>query len=93
MLTSNMSPHKDVAGGGALTVDPLDVQAIREGFQSLLEDSKLREKLVRRGFENVTQFSAEAVAEKKVEIVDTWVNYQKKIWLIKSDFDSEIFTE
>ncbi|MGI9533810.1 MAG: hypothetical protein ACR2NW_02565, partial [Thermodesulfobacteriota bacterium] len=39
----------------------------------------------------LTYYKYPSVAEKKVEITDTWVNFQEKIWLIKSDFDSEIF--
>ena len=40
----------------------------------------------------VTYYKYPSVSEKTVEITDTWYK-QKKVWLIKSDFDSEIFTD
>lgn len=62
VLTSNISPMKEVAGDGALKVDPFDTQAIREGILRLLEDEDLREDLIEKGFINVAKYSAESVA-------------------------------
>lgn len=62
VLTSDLSPMRDVAGGGALLVDPLNVEAIRSGLLRLIGDPGLREKLVAEGFRNVRQYSASAVA-------------------------------
>jgi len=39
----------------------------------------------------VTYYKFPSVSEKKVEITDTWVKLDK-VWLIKSDFNSEIFS-
>ena len=39
----------------------------------------------------VTYYKYPSVSEKTVEITDTWVNFNEKIWLVKSDFDSEIY--
>jgi glycosyltransferase involved in cell wall biosynthesis len=63
VLTSKLSPMSDVAGGGALKVDPFDVAAIRGGLQRLLTQPDLREDLVQKGFENVKKYSATAIAE------------------------------
>jgi glycosyltransferase involved in cell wall biosynthesis len=63
VLTSNLAPMSDVAGEGALKVDPFDVAAIRGGLQSLLTQPELREVLVQKGFENVKKYSATAIAE------------------------------
>lgn len=62
VLTSNLSPMSDVAGEGALKVDPFDVIAIRGGLQRLLSQPELREDLVQKGFENVKKYSATAIA-------------------------------
>ncbi len=62
VLTSDLSPMREVAGGGALLVDPLSVEAIRAGLLRLLNDAGLRENLVAAGFKNVQQYSASAVA-------------------------------
>ncbi len=62
VLTSDLSPMREVAGGGALLVDPFNHEAIRLGILRLLGDAGLREKLVAEGFRNVCQYSASAVA-------------------------------
>ena len=62
VLTSNLSPMREVAGEGALLVDPLNVEAIRSGLMRLIGDAGLREELVIAGFSNVRQYSASAVA-------------------------------
>jgi glycosyltransferase involved in cell wall biosynthesis len=68
VLTSNFSPMLDVAGEGALKVDPFDVAAIRGGLQKLLTQPDLREDLVKKGFENVKKYSATAIAEQYVAL-------------------------
>jgi len=68
VLTSNIAPMNEVAGEGALIVDPYDVQAIREGIIRLIQDSHLRDQIVKKGFENVKQYSAKAVASQYTNI-------------------------
>ena len=63
VLTSDLSPMREVAGGGALLVDPFSVADIRSGLLRLMEDTGLRDELVSAGFRNVRQYSATAVAE------------------------------
>lgn len=62
VLTSDREPMREVAGGGALLVDPEDTGAIRRGLERLLAEPALREESVRKGFENVKNYSADAVA-------------------------------
>jgi glycosyltransferase involved in cell wall biosynthesis len=62
VLTSDFSPMRDVAGDGALKVDPFDVSAIRLGLVALLADAVLREEVVQAGFLNVASYTAESVA-------------------------------
>jgi glycosyltransferase involved in cell wall biosynthesis len=62
VLTSDLSPMRDVAGDGALKVDPLDVLAIRLGLVALLADAVLREEVVQAGFRNVASYTAVSVA-------------------------------
>jgi glycosyltransferase involved in cell wall biosynthesis len=63
VLTSDISPMREVAGGGALLVDPFDTGAIHEGLARICRDAELRESLVQAGFENVRKYSAAIVAE------------------------------
>lgn len=68
VVTSGRGAMKEVAGEGALLVDPEDVASIREGVVKIMEDAGYRKQLVERGLENVKRFRAEAVAEKYMEV-------------------------
>jgi glycosyltransferase involved in cell wall biosynthesis len=63
VLTSDIEPMRSVAGeGGALLVDPLSVQSIREGFLALIGDGQLRARLIAAGKENCRRFTLHSVA-------------------------------
>ena len=68
VLTSSIPPMDEVAGAGALTVDPFDVDAIRAGLKRLLDEPDLRARLVTAGSENVRRYSAAAVAGQYAEV-------------------------
>jgi glycosyltransferase involved in cell wall biosynthesis len=68
VITSNLSSMPDVAGKGALLVDPYDVGAIRKGILSVIQDEAFRNSLVDMGLENVKRFSAQRVADAYVEL-------------------------
>jgi len=53
---------KEVAGAGAITVDPLDIGAIRSAIRQVVEDGPARQRIIVAGLEKVKRFSAEAVA-------------------------------
>jgi glycosyltransferase involved in cell wall biosynthesis len=63
VVTSDRSPMKDVAGGGAFLVDPENIESIRKGILAVIDDSHLREDLVSRGRENVCRFDPSRIAE------------------------------
>lgn len=63
VITSNIAPLNEVAGNGALCVVPQDVAEIHQALRSLLENESLRSNLVQKGFENVRNYSAQAVAQ------------------------------
>lgn len=62
VLTSALSPMREVSGGAALLVDPFDVAAIRAGLQRLIADARLRDELVEAGLRNALRFNAAAIA-------------------------------
>jgi glycosyltransferase involved in cell wall biosynthesis len=62
ILTSCLSPMKEVAGKGACLVDPYDVTAIRAGLLRIMEDPDYRNQLVAEGFKNVERYQLENVA-------------------------------
>jgi glycosyltransferase involved in cell wall biosynthesis len=56
LVTSDLSPMREVAGGGALLVDPFDAGAIRGALLRLRDDPLARARLVEAGTENVRRF-------------------------------------
>jgi glycosyltransferase involved in cell wall biosynthesis len=68
VITSNMPPMNEVAGGAALTVDPYDVSAIRTAIQRLYADRVFQEELILQGLENVKQYRAPLIAERYAQI-------------------------
>lgn len=62
VITSNLSPMKEVAASGACLVDPHDPASIRAGVLKVIEDAGYREQLVRAGFANVERFETSVVA-------------------------------
>lgn len=68
VLTSNISPMKEVAGDGAFLVDPFSVTSIREGYSRIIEDDRLRMDLIQKGLMNVRRFSVENVAKQYMDL-------------------------
>lgn len=69
VLTSNTSSLPEVAGDGALLVDPLNTAAIAEGIVRLLQDTGLREALIARGTANLARFSWTRAAQQAAAIL------------------------
>lgn len=62
VITSDLSPMREVAGPGACLVDPLDAKSIAEGVSRVLGDADYRSALVEAGRANVERYSAAVVA-------------------------------
>ncbi len=62
VVTSNTSSLPEVVGDAALTVAPLDVDALADALAALLRDDALREQLARQGLQRAATFSWEASA-------------------------------
>lgn len=60
VITSNVSSMPEVAGKGAIYVNPSSVEDIIRGILRL-RSGQVREKLIKRGFENIKRFSWENV--------------------------------
>ena len=62
VLTSNISPMKEVAGNSAVLVDPFNVDDIREKILQLLSNHDNWQDIISRGNANAEIYSPEAVA-------------------------------
>jgi glycosyltransferase involved in cell wall biosynthesis len=67
VITSDLSPMNDTAGGAACLVNPFDTASIREAVLRVIGDAAFRGQLVRDGFRNVTRFSPETIARQYIE--------------------------
>ena len=63
VITSNISPMKEVAGEGALLVNPENPEEITSAFNQLITDAELRKDLIEKGLKNVKKYSAKSVAD------------------------------
>lgn len=64
VVTSNISPMKEIANDSAILVDPTNVNTIRDGYKKAIEQ---HEKYIEKGFENVKRFSVETITRKYFE--------------------------
>jgi glycosyltransferase involved in cell wall biosynthesis len=74
VLTSDISPMKEVAGEGACLVDPYETDAIRSGLKRIMEDPDYREDIIQKGFINVRQYDRKRIADRYMELYKTILN-------------------
>ena len=74
VLTSNRYSMPEVAGEGAILVDPESPEALREGLVKLLQSSELRERLQKKGLENVRRFAPNRIAQEYSELYQQVLN-------------------
>ena len=67
VITSNISSLPEAGGDAALYVDPLNVEDIAEKIDELIKDKALREKLIKKGYEQVKKFSWEKTAKETLK--------------------------
>ena len=68
VVTSDLAPMPEAAGGAACLVDPYDVPAIRRGVLRVIDDAAYRDDLVARGLRNVERFRAVRVAARYAQL-------------------------
>jgi len=70
VIASNASSIPEVVGDAALLFDPYNVEEITEAMYRALTDEQLRNKLRKRGFERVKQFSWEKAARETLKLYE-----------------------
>ncbi|MCI0711461.1 MAG: glycosyltransferase family 4 protein [Chloroflexi bacterium] len=70
VLTANTSSLPELAGDAALLVDPLDVDAIAQGIDHLVNGAALRKTLVERGKQQVKKFTWENTARQTLQVFE-----------------------
>lgn len=64
LITSNISPMKEVSGGGCYLANPFDVSSIKKGILKIINDKDFREKIIEKGIKNVERFNPRNIARK-----------------------------
>jgi glycosyltransferase involved in cell wall biosynthesis len=68
VVTSRISPLAEVAGRGAVLVDPLRPEEIKAGILRLITDEPFRSAVVAAGLENIERFDPSLIAGKYAEL-------------------------
>ena len=68
VITSDTSSMPEVAGEGAILIDPYQPENITDAMVRLMSEEELRADVIRRGLENSAKFSWRAMAEKVLSI-------------------------
>ena len=70
VVTSDLDPHRDVAGGAARLVDPADPASVRAGLRAVLDDENYRRHLVDTGLRNAAGYAPKRIAAAYADIYD-----------------------
>jgi len=68
VLTSNTSSLPEIAGKAALYINPYEIKDIAKGIERIAFDEKLRENLIKNGYENIKRFSWRKAAQQLLNI-------------------------
>ena len=68
LITSDISPLKDIAGDGAYLVNPNNIDDIRKSIQKVMNEDKTRQELIDAGLKNVKKYNPINAAEKYLNI-------------------------
>lgn len=70
VVTSNTTSLQEIVKDAAMTLDPLDVEALSQAMWTLMSDNQLRENHIRKGLLRSQEFSWEIMAHRMVEIYE-----------------------
>lgn len=73
VVTSNCSSMPEIAGDGAILVDPWNVNSIRSGFQSAIHDHQFRESTIVAGRFNRTRFNHDKIVSQYLQLYERMV--------------------
>jgi glycosyltransferase involved in cell wall biosynthesis len=68
VVTSNTSSLSEICGEAAVMVDPYSINSIAEGIEKVIKDKKIREELIKKGFEQAKKFTWEKTVKETVAV-------------------------
>ncbi len=70
IATSSVSSLPEAGGDAAVYFDPENVEDIKKSLESIIQNSELRDKLIKKGYEQIKKFSWEKTARKTLRILE-----------------------
>ncbi len=70
VIASNVSSLPEVAGEGAILVDPKNIEQIAQALYKIISDQQLKENLVRKGKMNIQRFSWQKCAQETLQVLE-----------------------
>lgn len=68
VITSDLSPMREVAGSGAILVHPHKPEEIRTAILKLYQDEDVRESIINDGYQNVKNYTFNSVAQRYLNL-------------------------
>ena len=76
VITSNLSPMKDIACGAASLVDPKSIASIRNGIVDLISNDTLRREYVKKGLEVSQKYTPKSIAQQYMNLWSIVYSYK-----------------
>jgi glycosyltransferase involved in cell wall biosynthesis len=73
VITSNISSLPEVAGDGAILINPYSIKDITNALESLIKDESLRMELKQLGIQRASNFTWEKTAQQTMEILQKYM--------------------
>lgn len=68
VLTSEIEPLIEVGGNAVCSVDPNDIDSVKNGYMKIINDNDFRENLINLGLENVKRFEVKNIAQQYINL-------------------------
>ena len=68
VITSNISPMKEIAGDGAVIVDPYDICTIRDSYIRVINDYNFQNLVLEKGLINACKYRSCNIANKYIDL-------------------------
>ena len=75
VLTSNISPIKEIMGKSAILVNPHNVNEIYKKLNILYKSNYLRKKIIKRGYKNILRYDYNNLKIKYFNLYKKIINY------------------
>jgi glycosyltransferase involved in cell wall biosynthesis len=76
VVTSNVSSLPEAGGDAVLYADPLNVDDIKKNLEAIVTNPELKEKLIKKGYDQVKKFSWDKTAKETLRVLE---NMGKKV--------------